>query len=263
MDSQNIFKTLIHNEYSTGCITISKLIVCLSFLVIGLACSHSKPKIADVQENMSVIDQRIERLRLAQEQERQKRKEILSEIRELVQDNSPIIKERQSMFEKSANRTTARSGDIQSVPIESKPKESEEKSISITTTRRASDAEELFNNAYANYNHGEYSTAAEGFLLAYGLADSTDLGARCLYWLGECHYRNHQWEKAVTCFTELEKQFSNHSILSSALLKKGYAQIQQGNMEKGKLTLHHLLNKFPLSEEAPLAKGRLRELGDL
>ncbi len=224
----------------------------------GIGCTKTTPKVSDIQQNMNQLDEQIDMIREVQEQERLRREKMLSEIRSMVKDNSPTIKNRETFFEDSP-KTRGRSGDIQSIPLDEVMEPSSQIELTGPSSRRASDAEELFNNAYANYNNGEYTTAAEGFLLAYGLADQADLKGRCLYWLGECHYRNHEWEKAITCFTQLEAKFPSHPILSSALLKKGLAFYEKGEIQKAENTLHHLLNTFPLAEEAPLAEERLRE----
>jgi TolA-binding protein len=227
------------------------------------ACTQTTPKITDIRDNVGRLDQRIETIQQTQEEERKRREEILAQIRGLVKDNSSLIKGRETIFESSAALPPSRSNDIESVPLDTAIERPADAVMIVPTARRASDAEELFNNAYANYNHGEYSTAAEGFLLAYGLAEPTDLKGRCLYWLGECHYRNREFDMAITCFTQLEIEFPSHPILSSAIFKKGYAYLEKRETQKGKQTLQHLLNTFPESEEASLARDRLRELDNI
>ena len=49
--------------------------------------------------------------------------------------------------------------------------------------------------------------------------------------------------------------------MASALLKKGYAHLELGERSAGVVQLQHVLRQFPTSDEAHLARQRLREIG--
>jgi len=47
----------------------------------------------------------------------------------------------------------------------------------------------------------------------------------------------------------------------SAALKKGYAHLELGERSQGVVQLQYVVRQFPNSDEANLARQRLRELG--
>ncbi|MBZ0258469.1 tetratricopeptide repeat protein, partial [bacterium] len=112
----------------------------------------------------------------------------------------------------------------------------------------------------AFYNRGEYSDAAEEFVLGYRYANNVNMKARSLYWLGESYYRLRNWERAISCFDKFEAEFPENKLAPAAMLKKGYSLLQDGQSVSGKATLRILIETFPQSAEAPLAQERLKSL---
>ena len=47
----------------------------------------------------------------------------------------------------------------------------------------------------------------------------------------------------------------------SALLKKGYSHLELGERPQGVVQLQHVIRSYPTSDEANLARQRLREIG--
>jgi len=256
-----------------------KFIILSALTVLFLThCSQNKPRLSDMKDDMDRIQQRMEMLRKSQEEERKKRETVLGQIKNVVETESPAASEKPKSNGKAALAAQPGFREIQSVPLESllaptanvpapytfsvnTPTAPITSPTPQTPSVGASDADELFKNAYANYNNGEYTRSADGFLLAYRMAARPELKAQCLYWVGESYYRNKDWKKTIQTFAQLEKEYPTHPILPSALLKKGYAYLQDKDTIQGKQTLQTLVEKFPLSEEAPLARERLREIG--
>ena len=56
-------------------------------------------------------------------------------------------------------------------------------------------------------------------------------------------------------------RFPRSDKTASALLKKGYAHLELGERSQGIVQLQHVLRQYPTSDEANLARGRLREMG--
>jgi len=48
---------------------------------------------------------------------------------------------------------------------------------------------------------------------------------------------------------------------ASALLKKGYAHLELGERAQGVAELQHVTHQFPTSDEANLARQKLRQIG--
>lgn len=133
-------------------------------------------------------------------------------------------------------------------------------SDSNAATMTNSQADIAFRRAQSFYNRGEYSDAAEEFVLGYRYASDPNMKARALYWLGESYYRLRHWERAISCFAKFESEFPEQKLASAAMLKKGYSLLQDGQAVSGKATLRILIETYPQSAEAPLAQERLDSL---
>ena len=232
----------------------------ISLILSMYCCSHSSNPIVIMHEDVAQMNEQIEIIDREHRSEWGKRQKILSEIYNTVEMETPISEDRTRIVKQSAELHPGTPGDIESTPLDFSAVPAQEVAESTQPVRGTSDADELFRNAYANYNNGEYTTAAEGFLLAYRYAEKPVIKSRCLYWVGECHFRNRDWNLAIQTYTQLEREFPSHPILASALLKKGYAHIENREVEKGKLVLqssHPALSSYKRSSFGQGAAKRI------
>ena len=91
-------------------------------------------------------------------------------------------------------------------------------------------------------------------------ANGTDgvLIAGC--WLGECHYSQKKFDQAIAEFEAVANNYPGSQKVPSSLLKMGYSYLEMGNVSKGKIILGELVDKYPKTREAFLAKSRLANL---
>ena len=232
----------------------TRLCVLLIPVFLLHACTTTQTRLTVFNEDLTRFDDRVNTFSQNLSKSKTRKKNLFNQIDDLL-PSQPLI-------------TVTQQGTPARSPKSKTTQEPDPSSSTFSTTSKPAappptntDADALFQNAYSSYTKGNYSKAAEEFLFSYQYANREELKAKSLYWVGECHYRNQEWQKAIHCFTQLENHHENHSILPGALLKKGYAYLNSGNLQKGKDTLQQLIGKFPLSNEAPLARERLRELG--
>lgn len=82
-----------------------------------------------------------------------------------------------------------------------------------------------------------------------------------LYWLGESHYADKHYAQAIMSFKEVTRRYPKHTKAAAALLKIGMSYAMMGEKDNASLYLRALLQDFPKSEPAPLARKKLAELG--
>lgn len=107
---------------------------------------------------------------------------------------------------------------------------------------------------------GRYEDAASefsDFLSKYPTGNYSD---NAQYWLGEAYYVTRAFEPALAEFQKLVKTRPDSAKVSHALLKMGYIQDELGQKETAKQTLSNLIERFPGTTAARLAKERLQEL---
>ncbi|MDP3426095.1 MAG: tol-pal system protein YbgF, partial [Humidesulfovibrio sp.] len=82
-----------------------------------------------------------------------------------------------------------------------------------------------------------------------------------LYWIGESHYVEKDYPQAILAFKEVTRRYPKHHKSAAALLKIGMSYAMLGEKDNASLYLRALLQDFPKSEPAPLARKKLAELG--
>jgi tol-pal system protein YbgF len=77
------------------------------------------------------------------------------------------------------------------------------------------------------------------------------------YWLAESHYVKREFEKALAEYDNVIANFPQSQKVNDALLKRGFALYELGQMEAAKKQLQDIINKNPGSTVARLADKRL------
>jgi tol-pal system protein YbgF len=123
------------------------------------------------------------------------------------------------------------------------------------------DPQSLYNAAYNDYLKGSYDLSLREFQEYLTNFPNTDLSDNATYWIGECYYRQKRYRQAEDQFDAVLTRYAHSDKAASATLKKGYAQLELGDRQPGIIQLRQVVRLFPTSDEAKLARQRLRELG--
>ncbi|NIR48162.1 tol-pal system protein YbgF [candidate division KSB1 bacterium] len=122
------------------------------------------------------------------------------------------------------------------------------------------ESREIYNTAYRDVLRGNYQLALEGFRRFLQQYPNSDLSDNAQYWLGEVYYAQGRYVKAIEEFEKMVKWYRGSDKVSAALLKIGYSYINIDELDQGKLYLEEVINEYPDSQEANLARGRLAAL---
>lgn len=125
----------------------------------------------------------------------------------------------------------------------------------------SADPETLYQNAYSDYLRGAYDLALLGFRQYLESYSETDLADNAVYWIGECFYRQQRFAEAIVEYDRVLERWPRSDKTASALLKKGYAQVELGQRRDGIAQLDKVVRSFPNSDEANLARQKLQSLG--
>lgn len=131
---------------------------------------------------------------------------------------------------------------------------------SVWPTQPASSPDIVFSSAYTNYLQGHYEVAAIGFKeFATNYPDS-DKVDNARYWLGLCYYEQEKYRNAITQFGIVINDYPDSDVLPAAMLRKGLSLLASNSIGVGVVELQDLIKKFPLSQEARIARKKLDEL---
>ncbi len=123
------------------------------------------------------------------------------------------------------------------------------------------DPKALYDSAYNDYLKGNYDLAMREFDEYIAEYPDTDLTDNATYWVGECYYRQRKFRQAISQFDQVITHFPRSDKMASALLKKGYAYLELNERQQGVVLLRQVVRQHGTSDEANLARQRLRELG--
>ena len=118
----------------------------------------------------------------------------------------------------------------------------------------------LFSQAYADYMKGNYDIAIIEFKDYIAKFSDTDKVDNAYYWLGLCYYEKEKYRDAIDSFDKIIKDYPDSDVLASAMLKKGLALFEMGAAGMGAVQLQELIEKFPMSKEASIARKKLDAL---
>jgi tol-pal system protein YbgF len=137
------------------------------------------------------------------------------------------------------------------------PREEEIKDVDTEEPIPVKDAATVYLEANDAYAKGDTKEARRQFELILKEFPTSQQVESAQYWIGECYYKEEDYDNAILAFEELIRKNPESSKAPAALLKQGYSFYNIGERNIGKDVLEKLIKKFPNTEEAKLAKKRL------
>ncbi len=120
---------------------------------------------------------------------------------------------------------------------------------------------DLYQTAYRDYQRGNFDLAIAGFVDFLRQNPSSDLADNAAYWIGESLFSQKKYQAAIAQFDTVVTKYPRSAKVPGALLKKGYAYIALGEKAQGIVQLQYVVHEHPGSQEASLARQKLRSLG--
>lgn len=118
-----------------------------------------------------------------------------------------------------------------------------------------------YQNAYRDYQKGNYDLAISGFKDFIQNYPQSDLADNAAYWIGESLYSQKKYRESIAQFDSVVNDYPKSEKVPSALLKKGYAYISLGEKAQGIVQLQYVVHEHPKSSEAAKAREELKKLG--
>ena len=120
------------------------------------------------------------------------------------------------------------------------------------------EARVLYEAAYLNYVKGKYTEAIEGFKAYLKTQPESALSENALYWIGESYAGLGKRQDAVDTFKELLAKYPASARKPTALYKMGIIYEEAKDLKTARAFFEQLIKEFPNSNEAVLAKNRLK-----
>ena len=114
---------------------------------------------------------------------------------------------------------------------------------------------------YGDYARGNYDQALSELQEFIRLNPANDLADDAQYLIGEVNFSQQKYPEAVAAYDRLLSDHPGGDKTAAAYLKKGLALLEMNRTADAVIQLQHVVSAYPKSEEARLARERLRALG--
>ncbi len=118
----------------------------------------------------------------------------------------------------------------------------------------------IYTDGYNSLSQGRYKDAREQFKLFMSKYPNSSKTLDAQYWIAESYYREGNYEESILEFQGFIEANPKDNRVPLAYLKQGLSLINIGRKEEARIFLQTLIDKYPQSEEAKVAKEKLREL---
>ena len=119
---------------------------------------------------------------------------------------------------------------------------------------------DLYRDAYETFYKGDMEgarTKFEAFLKQY---PNTELSDNAQYWIGETYYVKKDYEKAILEYEKAIAKYPEGDKIPAALYKQSLAFLELGDKTNATNLLKRLIEKYPSSDQAQLAKKKLETI---
>jgi tol-pal system protein YbgF len=117
----------------------------------------------------------------------------------------------------------------------------------------------LYDAAYQDLTRGNHGLAIMGFQEVIAKFPDSELADNAQYWIGESYYAQKNYKQALQEFKKTLDTYPKGDKVAAALLKSGLCLLQLGDKQGARSTYQKLVERFPQSEEARLARTKLTE----
>jgi tol-pal system protein YbgF len=129
------------------------------------------------------------------------------------------------------------------------------------SSQPAEDPVQLYQAAYRDYQRGNFDLAIGGFQDFLSQNPSSELSDNASYWIAESLFSQKKYREAIQQFNDVVTKYPKSDKVPGSLLKKGYAYLSIGERAQGIVQLQYVVHEHASSQEASLARQRLKQLG--
>jgi len=242
----------------------------LALAVAALAAAPAQAGLFDDEEARKAILDLRQKLEQSAEAQRAQSEQIAQMRRSLLELNNQIelmrsdlarMRGQDEQIARDVAELQRKQKDVQS-GIDERIRKLEPVSVTLDERTFLADPEEkrLYDDAFGLIRKGDFVAAAPAltsFLRRYpasGFADSAT------FWLGNAQYGNRQYKEAMATMRQLATTRPEHPKAPEALLAVANCQVELKDAKGARKTIGELVQQYPKSEAAAVARERLASL---
>ena len=178
--------------------------------------------------------------------------------KELVESKDTLIAKVKEL-EVTVNNLNKKLSDLETtkMPAEKQKSAEEVKAEKPEGEEKPPQVKDFYMEAYKAYKANDFLGAREKFQTILKDCPESEYSDNSRFWIAESYYKEKNYEDAILAYEELIKKNSRSDKIPGAMLKQGLAFYELNDKKTGKIVLEKLIEKFPDSEEAQVAKQKL------
>ena len=134
------------------------------------------------------------------------------------------------------------------------------KIIPVTQGTQALSEDEIYRQAKQAFDQGDSDSARQKFKELIERYPKSERADNAQFWIGEIYYREKWYEKAILEYQKVIENYPEGNKVPASLLKQGFAFLNLGDKANSRLILQELIKKHPKTNEAKIAKDKLKDL---
>lgn len=186
----------------------------------------------------------------------------IKELDLLTEDLKKQLEELKKAFEvaeKEKKKIAEQKKISEPVKIPEKKVKKEPKEAEASAKKEEPSVKNIYMEGYQLFKEGKTAESRDKFLSVIKNYSENDYSDNARFWLGESYYKEGLYEDAILAYDELFKNNPESDKVPGAMLKQGLAFYALKDEKTGKLILEKLIEKFPDSEPAILAKKKIEK----
>jgi len=116
---------------------------------------------------------------------------------------------------------------------------------------------DLYKDSYETYQKRDLEGAQKKFEAFLKQYPNTELSGNAQFWIGETYYQRKDFERAILEYEKAITKYPESGKMPAALLKQALAFMELGDKTNAKNLLKKVIERYPNSEQAEMAKKKL------
>lgn len=118
----------------------------------------------------------------------------------------------------------------------------------------------VYENALNEYHAENYARAREAFSNFLQRYPSSTYANNAQFYIGQCYYAQKKYPDAIEAYRLVVERYPRGGKVPSSMLKLAYAHEQLGLKEEARHLLQQVVDSYPYSSEAQLARNHLASM---
>jgi tol-pal system protein YbgF len=217
----------------------------------------------DVAMRLRMVEERVKTYE-GREKAREDRARALEEgtrgVEGKLEARMKAIEDSLKSLEAKLDRMASKQGEMEKAAAPRETKEAKEPKETVEPKGLSAGASDLYKDAYETFQRGNLDAARrkfEAFLKQY---PNTELSDNAQFWIGETHYLQKDYEKAILEYEKAVAKYPEGDKISAALFKQGLAFLELGDKSTARNLLRRVVDRYPHSDQAEMARKRLETI---